>query len=118
MTRRSASAVAASLVSPFNPSWRESVAITILGAGLFLAIPIAWFLRRRGAPLHADLYLATIGLLAVGAIVWGARLGDFTMFYLFFAGIAVFATALAAVAVRTLLGSPPGVATHDGWRSG
>ena len=24
----------------FNPSWRESVAITILGAGLFLAIPV------------------------------------------------------------------------------
>jgi hypothetical protein len=92
-----------SLVSPFNASWRESVAITILGAGMFLAIPIVWLLRRREAPLHSDLYLATLGLLAVGAIVWGARLGEFTMFYMYFAGIAVFATALAAVAVWTLL---------------
>jgi hypothetical protein len=92
----------ASLMSPFNPSWRESVAITILGAGLFLAIPVVWFLRRRDAPLQSDLYLATLGLLAVGAIVWGARLGEFTMFYMYFAGIAVFATVLAAVAVRTL----------------
>ena len=39
--------------------------------------------------------------LVVGAIAWGARVGDFTMFYLFFAGIAVIATPVAAVAVRT-----------------
>jgi hypothetical protein len=90
------------VVSPFNASWRESVAITVLCAGAFLAIPVAWFLRRREAPLYADLYLGAIGLLAVGAVGWGARLGDFTMFYLYFAGIAVFATPLAAVAVMTV----------------
>ena len=90
------------VVSPFNVSWRDSVAITILGAGLFLAIPAAWFVRRRESPTEADLYLGAMGLLVVGAIGWGARLGDFTMFYLFFAGIAVFATPVAAVAVRVL----------------
>jgi hypothetical protein len=87
-------------VAPVNGSWQASVAITILGAGLLLAIPVAWLLRRREGVAHGDLYIAVLGILAVGAVAWGARLGDFTMFYLYFAGIAVFATALAAVAVR------------------
>jgi hypothetical protein len=89
-------------VSPFNASWRDSVAITALGAGAFLAIPVAWFLDRRDAPLRADLYLGTIVLLVAGAIVWGARLGEFNMFYFFFGGIAVVATPVAAVAVWSL----------------
>ncbi len=87
------------VVAPFNASWRDSVAITILGAGVFLAIPAAWYLRRREARLQSDLFVATLGVLAVGAVAWGARLGDFTMFYLYFAGIAVFATPIAAAAV-------------------
>jgi hypothetical protein len=95
-------ASATPLVSPFNASWRESVAITALGAGAFLAIPAAWFVRRRTAPVQADVYLGTLGLLLAGAIGWGARLGEFTMFYLFFAGIAVIATPVAAIAVRSL----------------
>jgi hypothetical protein len=93
---------AATVISPFNAIWRASVVIPLLGAGAFLAIPIAWFLRRKEAPTEAGLYLGTVGLLVVGAIGWGARLGDFTMFYLFFAGIAVFATPVAAVAVRAI----------------
>ena len=90
------------VISAFNASWRESVAITVLGAGVFLAIPVAWYLRRREAPFQADLFLATIGLLAAGAIGWGWRLSDFTMFYLYFAGIAVFATPIAVAAVLTV----------------
>jgi hypothetical protein len=43
-------------------------------------------------------------LLGAGAIVWGARLGDFNMFHVFYGGIAVFATPVAAVAVRMLWG--------------
>jgi hypothetical protein len=89
-------------VSPFNASWRESIAIIVLGAGAFLAIPVAWFFRRREGPIGVGFYLGTMGLLVVGAIGWGARLGDFTMFYLFFAGIAVFATPVAAIAIRSL----------------
>jgi hypothetical protein len=33
-------------VTPFNESWRDSVGIIALGAGAFVAIPIAWFVVR------------------------------------------------------------------------
>jgi hypothetical protein len=89
-------------VVPFNPTWRASVAITFLGGGAFFAIPIVWFLRRKTRPVEEALYLGTAALVIGGALAWGARLGDFTMFYLFFAGIAVIATPIAAVAVRIL----------------
>ena len=89
-------------VSPFNASWRESVAIVTLGGGALLAIAVAWFLVRKDAPIEADLYLGTSALLVTGALVWGARLGDFNTFHLFFGGIAVFATPVAAVAVWTI----------------
>jgi hypothetical protein len=90
------------IVSPFNASWRDSVAITVLGAGAFFAIAFAWFLARKARAFEAELYVGTSVLLIGGAIGWGARLGDFTMFYLFYAGIAVIATPAAAIAVRTL----------------
>ena len=89
-------------VSPFNATWAASIAITALGAGVFFAIPVAWFLARKDAPIQADLYLGTLVLLLAGAIAWGARLGDFNMFYVFFGGIAVFAMPAAAVAVWRL----------------
>ena len=54
---------------------------------------------RRSRP---DLYLGTGALLVAGALVWGARLGDFNTFHVFFAGIAVFATPVAAVAVWSI----------------
>jgi len=92
----------AALVLPFNESWRVSIAITLLGAGIFLAIPIAWLKRSRRRTVQSDLFIGTIGLVGAGAITWGARLADFTMFYLYFAGIAVFATPIAAIAARTL----------------
>jgi hypothetical protein len=90
------------VVSPFNSSWGESVAITTLGGGVFLAIPVAWLLVRKEIPVHADVYIGTMVILVGGAIAWGARLGDFTTFYLFFAGIAVMATPVAAIAFRIL----------------
>ena len=92
-----------SSISPFNTTWRESVAFTALGGGAFLAIPVAgWVIRRQALP-QLDMYAGTLALLAVGAIGWGARLGDFSMFHVFFGGIAVFATPAAAVAIWTLL---------------
>jgi hypothetical protein len=90
------------IVSPFSASWRDSVAITILGAGAFFAIPVAWFLARKDAPVQAGMYFGTLVLLLAGAIAWGAQLGSFTMFYLFYVGIAVVATPVAAVAVWML----------------
>ena len=86
-------------VSPFNSTWRESVAITVVGAGAFFAIAPAWFVARRKAPLEADVYIGTLVLLLAGALAWGARLGDFNMFHVFYGGISVFAAPVAAVAV-------------------
>jgi hypothetical protein len=90
------------IVSPFSDSWRQSIAIVAMGAGVFFAIPIALLAGRRRWSIEQDLYLGTIALLVGGAIGWGARLGEFTMFYLFFAGIAVFAMPVAAIAVQSL----------------
>jgi hypothetical protein len=89
-------------VSPFNDFWREAVATTILGAGVFLAIGIAWFMVGRERPTEANLYLGTTGLVLTGTLVWGARLGDLNTIHLFFGGIA-FATPVAAVAVWSVL---------------
>jgi hypothetical protein len=90
------------IVSPFNQSWREYVVITVLGGGVFFSIVVGWFLARRKPGFQADLYLGTIALLAAGALIWGARLGEFTMFHAFFGAIAVFATPVAAIGVRTV----------------
>lgn len=91
-----------SLVDPFNSNWRETLAIILLGSGVFLAIPLAWWRVRRTMGVATDLYLGAMALLVAGAIGWGARLAEFTMFYLLFAGIAVYATPVAAAAVWML----------------
>ena len=87
-------------MTPFNETWVTSVAITALGAGVLLAIAVALPIVWRTNQAEAELYFGTLVLLVVGAFVWGARLGDFTMFYVFFAGIAVIATPVAAIASR------------------
>lgn len=91
------------VVSAFNPAWQYSVLSTYVGAGVLLAIPIAAHLLRREMPELAVTCLGTVGLLVIGAIAWGARLGDFNMHYVFFGGIAVFATPVAAIAAWVLL---------------
>ena len=93
---------AASVVAPFNSVWRETIVIITVFSGAFLAIPIVWSRIRGTSGPAADLFLGVMGLLVAGAIGWGAQIGEFTMFYLLFAGIAVYATPLAAVAVRML----------------
>jgi len=75
------------------------VVITVLGAGAFLAIAAAWMLVHRAMPVQAGMYVGTTVLLIAGAVAWGARLGDFNMFHMFFGGIVVFATPVAAIAV-------------------
>jgi hypothetical protein len=86
-------------VPPFNDSWRDSVIIIALGSGALLAIPIAWIVDRVDAPARAELFFGTMMLVLVGALIWGARIGDFNMFHVFFAGVAVFAVPVAALAV-------------------
>lgn len=93
----------ASTIAPFSSGWRETVVLLVLGAGAFVAIPVsAWRTRRQRGPV-ADLCLGVMALLIAGAIGWGARLSEFTMFYLLFAGIAVYATPVAAAAVWSLI---------------
>jgi hypothetical protein len=89
-------------VPAFNPSWRDSVLITLLGSGAFLAIPGAWLLVHRQRPREADLYVGAAAILVAGAVAWGARLGDFNMFHAFFGGIAVFATPVAVIALWSM----------------
>ena len=89
-------------VTPFNAAWRDTIAIVALGAGLFLTIPLGWLLERNRAPVLADLYLGTVGIVVAGAFAWGYRLATFNMFYFFFGGIALFATPMAAVAAWRL----------------
>jgi len=91
-------------VFPFNDVWRASILITVICSGAFLVIPIAWYLERREESLRTDLYLGTMVILAAGAVAWGLRLSEFTMFYFFYAGIAVFATPVAVVAVWSVVG--------------
>ena len=90
-------------VLPFNDSWRESVGSILLGSGALLAIPVGWLVFRKKAVLQGWIFIGAMALLGAGALAWGARLGDFTMFHVFFGGIAVFATPVAAVALWMLL---------------
>lgn len=96
------STAAPSVIAPFNAAWRETLVLITVFSGAFLAIPIVWWRIRGTWRPAADLYLGVMGLLVAGAIGWGARIGEFTMLYLLFAGIAVYATPLAAAAVRML----------------
>jgi hypothetical protein len=97
------SSAAPSVIAPFSSGWQETILRLAGGAGVFLAIPLAWWRSRITRDAGADLYLGVLVLLAAGAIGWGARLSEFTMFYLLFAGIAVYASALVAVALWTII---------------
>jgi hypothetical protein len=90
-------------IAPFNDSWRGTIAVVTLGAGLLLAPPVAGFVARRDNRLLADACLSVSILVVLGAVLWGWRLATFNMFYLFFGAIAVFATPVAAVAVWSLV---------------
>jgi hypothetical protein len=89
-------------VAAFNPTWSQSVLSVAVGAGAFLAIPVAWFVVRRDDPAQAGLYLATMVAVGAGAVFWGARLADYNTFHVFFGAIAAIATPAAAVAVWSL----------------
>lgn len=89
-------------VAPFNPFWRETVASTVLCSGAFLAIPVTWFIVRKGSSIEADLYIGTAGILIVGTLAWGALIGDFNSLHLFYGGIAVYGAPVAAIAAWSL----------------
>jgi hypothetical protein len=85
-------------VSPFNAAWVQSMLRTFLGAGVLLAIPFAWWRARVARPLQANILFGTSLIVMVGALAWGARVGDLNMFHVFFGGIAVFGVPAAAAA--------------------
>jgi hypothetical protein len=89
-------------VEAFNATWRDTLVVVVVGAGAFLAIPAAWVLARRDAPLESSLYVGTVALLVAGALAWGLRLADFNMFHVFFGGLVVFGTPVAAIAAWSL----------------
>ena len=89
-------------VPAFNASWREALAIMTVGAGAFLAVPVAWLAVHRDSRIEADTYLGTIALLVAGALVWGSQIGDFNTFHVFFGGLALIAAPITAVAVASL----------------
>jgi hypothetical protein len=104
LTDHSLGAVGSStIVEPFNRVWVDAVVGPALAAGAFLAIPVAWFISRDGSPKQAAVFLGTTVLVVAGAIAWGADIADFDTFHIFFAGIAVFATPVAAVAVWVIV---------------
>jgi len=89
-------------IVPFNAFWRETVAVVFVCSGAMLAIGVAWFMVRRERSVETGLYIGTVALVVAGTLVWGARLGDFNTFHLFYGALAVFAAPVAAMAVATL----------------
>jgi hypothetical protein len=89
-------------VRSFNFAWAQSLLAVIVGGGILLSIPIAWLFAQVESPA-ADGYAAIGGTIVLGAIVWGARLGDFNMFYVFFAAVTVFGVPAAAIGIWSLV---------------
>jgi hypothetical protein len=99
MTGHGQAAGGVPIVGPFGSAWRDSIAATALGGGVFFVIVAAWLIVRRRDGIETDLYVGTMALVVAGAVAWGARLGEFTMFHVFFSAIAVFATPTAVIAI-------------------
>jgi hypothetical protein len=89
-------------IAPFGSAWRDGVLAATFASGLFLSIPpVLWF-RRRMPDLLFWFGIGIVAIYAFGALAWGARLGDYTMFHVFFGGIAAFATPMAVAATVAL----------------
>ena len=88
-------------VPSFGPVWQLSTIAFLLGAGALLTVPLAAVLFWKVEPMLAALSAGATGLVVFGALAWGARLADFNMFHVFFAGVAVFLTPVAAATVWT-----------------
>lgn len=90
-------------VEAFGEAWQQSILAVVVGGGVLLApLAAAWVLRSED-PRRAALAGSSVAVVIAGAIVWGARLHDLNMFYVFFAGIAVFLTPIAAGSLWTLV---------------
>lgn len=88
-------------VEPFNWSW--GVALLVVAVGGFPLWAIALAYRMGATRAVIDLVMAASASTVVGAVVWGARLGDFTSFHAFFGPLAVYTTPAALVALALLV---------------
>jgi hypothetical protein len=86
-------------IPPFASAWSEGVLKTTLASGLFVAIPLVAWLHRKSRGALFWLCICALVIWGLSAVAWGARVGDFTMFHVFYGGIAAFATPVAAAAV-------------------
>jgi hypothetical protein len=86
-------------VSPFNDAWRETMIRTALGASLLVVGPVGWLVLGRPRASWVMALLATAIAISAGAVIWGARLGDFNMFHAFFGALVVFGTPVAAASI-------------------
>ena len=85
-------------VEPFNATWLASIVLVLVGAGVFLCIPLMVLISKdRTGPMPA-VGLAAIAILGVGAAAWGLRVADFNSFHLFFGALAVIVVPVAIVA--------------------
>jgi hypothetical protein len=90
-------------VEPFGEVWRQSILAFIVGAGiLFAPLVAAWVLRSKD-PIRAAMAGGAVLLVVLGAVVWGVRLAELNMFYVFFAGVAIFLVPVAAASAWFLV---------------
>jgi hypothetical protein len=91
-------------VSAFDPTWRTSVVLAFVGFfGFSVLAPLGSAMGGSNARVIAWVWVGTMAILGAGAVAWGARLGDFTMFHAFYGGIAVFAVPAAAAGMWMLV---------------
>jgi hypothetical protein len=89
-------------VLPFGDPWRQATVAMLVGAGVFLCIPLTWWVLRRDDPYRAAVAGGTAAIGVAGALAWGWRLAEHNMFHVFTGAIAVFLTPMAVACVWLL----------------
>jgi hypothetical protein len=89
------------IAPPFNPTWIYLVVVTMAGGLALYSIVVEAIRSPVGRPAWWA-YWGTMGAVAIGALLWGARVGEFTTFHGFFGAVAVFAGPVGATAVWSL----------------
>jgi hypothetical protein len=90
------------LTQPFNGVWRTALVGVAAGSLGLLAIPAGALVLRSTHPTMATLCFAAALTVGGGALAWGLRLGEFTMFHAFFGPLVLVGTPVAVAAVMAL----------------
>lgn len=90
-------------IAPFDAAWARAIMETVVGAGVILAVPLAWLVTgNRTEGLHRLLVGAVLSV-ALGAAAWGVMVADLNSFHLFFGSIVTILTPAVAIASVALL---------------